>query len=109
MNELEESPVTLDDTGVMNGNFHSGLIAEDDSIPIEMMLEKIAKEAGVAVEDMLGGSKVRAVVMARRRFIYQALKSGLITGAELARQLNVSQSQITRGFKAYNKDTTVFT
>lgn len=97
--ELEEFPVMLaGGAGIVTRNSNC-VTADHYNISIDELLEQSAKKAGIAIEDILGGSKVRAVVMARRRFIYLALKSGLVTGAELARRLNVSQSQITRAYQ----------
>ena len=98
MKEVEEYPVMLAGAGVVTSNSSNCVAADPYNISIDELLEQSAKEAGIDIENILGGSKVRAVVMARRRFIYLALKSGLVTGAELARRLNISQSQITRAY-----------
>ncbi|QDR82005.1 transposase [Sporomusa termitida] len=99
----EETPVpaTRPQATIPEKTVAPGVAAADHPELLAELLQTVALENGIEVEDILGKSKNRQVVLARRQFICLALKSCQVSGAELARRFNVSQSQITRCLKPF--------
>lgn len=102
MREIEEEPPKSGgDPGVIAELAVPSVVPDATNFSLETLLNQVAGETGIDVTEMVSGSKAREVVKARRKVIYLALKMGLVTGTDLARLLNVSQSQISRGYKEY--------
>lgn len=102
MKEVDETPpiVSSDPEGT-DAIAVPAVAPETTDFSLDILLAQVADEMGIDVKEIVSGSKVRAVVMARRKFTYLALKNSLVNGADLARYLNVSPSQISRGYKEF--------
>lgn len=102
MTEVEENPPLVgSDPEEITAIVVPAMVPELPDFSLDVLLAQVADEMGIDVKEIRSESKVREVVMARRKFIYIALKNSLVNGAELARYLNVSPSQISRGYKEY--------
>jgi putative transposase len=62
----------------------------------EQLVNKIAVEEAVNQEQLLGKCRVRQVVAARKRLIYEAVKLNLMTRTQLAKTLQLDPANITR-------------
>ena len=102
MKEKDEEPtISSDDRSDIAEIPEHSVVPKLSNFSLENLLDQVVSEMGIDAKDIVSGSKARAVVIARRKFIYLALQRGLVTGVDLAGFLNVSQSQISRGYKEY--------
>ena len=102
MKEIEEEPpISSGDRSDIAEIPEHSVVPKLSNFSLENLLDQVVSEMGIETKDIVSGSKAREVVIARRKFIYLALQRGLVTGVDLARFLNVSQSQISRGYKEY--------
>lgn len=62
----------------------------------EQLIEKIVVEEKVNQEQLVGKCRIRQVVAARKRLIYEAIKRNLMTRTQLAQILQIDPANITR-------------
>lgn len=62
----------------------------------EQLVEKIVVEEEVNQEQLVGKCRIRQVVAARKRLIYEAIKRNLMTRTQLAKILQIDPANITR-------------
>ncbi|MBP2634013.1 MAG: transposase IS200-family protein [Firmicutes bacterium] len=62
----------------------------------EQQVEKITVEEGISQEKLVGKCRIRKVVAARKRLIYEALERDLMTRTQLAKVLQIDPANITR-------------
>ena len=65
----------------------------------EQLVEKITVEEEISQEKLVGKCRIRKVVAARKRLIYEALKRDLMTRTQLAKELQIDPANITRIFQ----------
>ena len=62
----------------------------------EQLVEKITVEEQVNQEQLVGKCRIRQVVAARKRLIYEAIERNLMTRTQLAKVLQIDPANITR-------------
>lgn len=65
----------------------------------EELVDKVVREEGIAQQDLLGKCRIRKVVAARKRLIYDAIESLVKTRAELSVLLLMDPSNVTRMYQ----------
>jgi len=64
----------------------------------EELAMRISQEENIPLEQLLGNCRVRKVVSARNRLIYETIYANIMTRTELASRLNIDPARITRGY-----------
>jgi putative transposase len=62
----------------------------------EQLVEMITMEKQVNQEQLLGKCRIRQVVAARKRLIYEVIERNLMTRTQLAKVLQIDPANITR-------------
>jgi len=62
----------------------------------EQLVEKITVEEEISQEKLVGKCRIRQVVAARKRLIYEVLERELMTRTQLAKALQIDPANITR-------------
>lgn len=62
----------------------------------EQLVEKITVEEEISQEKLIGKCRIRKVVAARKRLIYEAIERNLMTRTQLAKVLQIDPANITR-------------
>lgn len=62
----------------------------------EQLVAKISEEEKVDQEQLVGKCRIRQVVAARKRLVYEAIERELVTRTELAKVLQIDPANITR-------------
>ncbi len=62
----------------------------------EQLVEKITVEEEISQEKLVGKCRIRKVVAARKRLIYEVLERDLMTRTQLAKVLQIDPANITR-------------
>jgi chromosomal replication initiation ATPase DnaA len=70
----------------------------------ERLVSLIAEEYGIEEETLISPCRVRKVVAARNRLIFEAINLNLCSRSELARWLNMDPSRISRVLYQYLKE-----
>lgn len=65
----------------------------------EGLLDKVARETGIDKNKIIGKCRVRNVVAARNRFIYDVIKCDIMSQADLARKLQIDPARISKGYQ----------
>ena len=70
----------------------------------EQLVEKITVEEEISQEKLVGKCRIRKVVAARKRLIYEMLERDLMTRAQLAKVLQIDPANITRIYQELTKN-----
>jgi putative transposase len=65
----------------------------------EELVEKISKEGNICQEQLIGNCRIRKVVSARNKLIFETVNANIMTRAELASKLSVDPARITKGYQ----------